>query len=258
MNPLLLLVVCALLILAVSLFGARRTRRVLGRALLAAGAVLACWVAWRVTSPPPPLASADVSPGERGLDVDLGDAAATLLVSGQVRSGRGRYELSVHADDAPAVTLQGEFERRTETRRVMKRGVVPVEVAHLERHHDLPAGHHHIVVDVVKEDGALAGPLTLRVVPRPPPELPLLVAWLVAVLIAAVGDRWRGQKDSYASIALAMMGVFSLLLLEAPHPLELGYLARMVPVALLLGAAVGGLLRTLAGLFVRAPSMAAT
>jgi hypothetical protein len=258
MSPALLLVICVAAIAAVIVLVARRARSVAGRAVLVAAAVCAGWVAYQVVLPPPPIAEAALRPGEPGLDVVLEEEHALLLVHGEVRSGEGRYKLALKADGQELEQLEGTLERHTETRRVMKRGVVPVEVKHLERRHEIPAAaaHHHLHVDVVKEEGQLAGPLMVSVVRRPPPEVPILLAGVVAVIVGAVADRRSGGNKSQAAVGVGILIAFALLLLEAPHPLPFGHLVRMLPIAALLGGLAGGALRAVIGLFVKPPKTA--
>jgi hypothetical protein len=100
-----------------------------------------------------------------------------------------------------------------------------------------------LTVDKLTE--TLRGPLILSVVPHPPRELVILGVGAVLTLAAAIIDR-RSKNKSFLAGPVAVPCMVAILLLEAPHPLEVGYFLRMLPVAGLLGLVAAGIFTLLA------------
>ena len=230
--------------------------RLVALGLVAAAAVYSLFVAWRVISPPDALAQAELGAGG-SLDVPAHDHDLLLLVRGQLASTSelGPYHLEL-VSDGKTTLLDGQLDRQSRTRRVTRRVVTRQTVEHLERRHDLPASGA-AQVRVKEVSAAITGPITLTVVPHPPREAIVLAAGALATLAAALVDR-RTRAKSFVAGAAAVPFALAFLLLEAPHPLEVGYLLRVVPMAILIGLVGAGVFTLLAKLVPAATKEAPT
>ena len=221
--------------------------RALALGLVVVAVVAGAVVAWRVVYPPSALVSATLDV-DGALEVPPHDDSLQLLVHGELKNGSttGNYELAV-ADAVGQHVLSGELDRRSQTRRVTRRVVTQVETVHLERRHELAPSTVPVKVAVQKTTDGIAGPLTLNVVPRPPSETAILLLGVIAAFAAAVIDR-RTSKAAFTPAVVGVPIAFALLLLESPHPLELGHFVRVLPMAAVLGLLGAGALTVLAKL----------
>jgi hypothetical protein len=264
MSPSLpLIAICAVALVALTVSLLQREQRgvrtpstkPVALALIVVGLVVGAFVSYRVVFPPPPVAEAELRPGQGTLDVTIPAGMHQLLVHGPLGTGQGNFAVEVKEGGKLVDTYAGTLERSLQTRKVTRRVKGTVVVEHLEGRHDLPDAldGKSVSIAVTKADGAFTGPLVVSVIPAPPPELVILgISIALAAAGAVVDRRSRDAKKSHLGIGLAMYGAFALLLLESAHPLELKHLIGVVPMSALLGAAGGGLVRLVVGLFVKA------
>jgi hypothetical protein len=232
--------------------------RAIGLGALAVSAAALAFVAWQVLYPPAAFGEAHLAPGDAGADIDVGQGPAELIVHGQIGkdgkgTGSGRYALTAMID-GKKISFDGEMHHKVSTRKYMKRGVTQIANDHTESRHDLPAdvAGKRVHVNVTQETGDLAGPLDVEIIPRPPRELPLIVAALVLSLVAGVVDLRAKVTKTYLGLGVGVLFAYAVLMLQSQRPVEFAHLARAIPIGFLLGAMAGGAMRTVARVFVRA------
>lgn len=255
------IVVCALAIGLAIAFVAKNelnaTRAPAWRALVvvvtAVAAAATGWVTYSVINPPKPYAEAELTVGGPALSADIPDARTELIVHGGLGPdghslGQGTYTVTVSGDGPMPLHLAGTLRRQVQTRKYMRRGRTTISTERLEGRHVLPAQWRakRVTVVVKEETGDLMGPMHVSLVPASPPEVPLLVGALLLCILGSLADATMRTSKTFVGMTVAVLGAFALLLLEAPHPLELSHLLRTVPVALILGALVGSVVRWIA------------
>jgi hypothetical protein len=213
----------------------------------------------RTIFPPPAIASGDLEPGGRPLQVSVPDGGGPyrIVVDGHLPPSADRsnqsahYRMTVERSGAPPAVLEGEFSERWGMRRLGRRGSAPVHYTRSSTVHEIddPSGEgFRVVLDEIVPPTSHG--VTVHVYPEAVSPLVFVGIGAAATAGALLIDAWRaaeGGDGLMTMLALAsLLGTASFRRFAPPHP-GLGDLIFNAVLGGVVGAGAGALLWRVSG-----------